>query len=110
MVYRLIANALSQRFLVLTLALATLGGGIWAFSQLPVDAYPDLSPPHVEVITQWPGHASEEVERLISIPLETAFNGAPRLKVLRSISLYGLSDLTMTFDDNTDGYFARDQI
>ena len=110
MVFRLIASALRQHFIVLTLALATLAGGIWAFSRLPVDAYPDLSAPTVNVITQWPGHAGEEVERLITIPLETAFNGAPSLKVLRSVSFYGLSSIRMTFEDNTDPYFARDQI
>ena len=110
MVFKLIVNALRQPFLMVTLALATLLGGIWAFAQLPVDAYPDLSAPTVEVITQWPGHAAEEVERLITIPLEKAFNGAPRLVVLRSISLYGLSDIRMTFAEDADRYFARGQI
>ena len=110
MVFSLISLALRQRFLVIVVALGTLAGGIWAFSRLPVDAYPDLSAPTVEVITQWPGHAGEEVERLITIPLETAFNGAPRLTVLRSISLYGLSDIRMTFEDSADRYFVRDQI
>src|SRR5207302_476521 len=84
--------------------------GISAFSRLPVDAYPDLSAPTVEVITQWEGHASEEIERLITIPLEIAFNGAPRLTVLRSVSLYGLSDIRMTFEDPADRYFVREQI
>ena len=77
MVFKLIVNALRQPFLMVTLALATLLGGIWAFAQLPVDAYPDLSAPTVEVITQWPGHAAEEVERLITIPLEKALTGRP---------------------------------
>jgi cobalt-zinc-cadmium resistance protein CzcA len=63
---------------------------------MPVDAYPDLSPPRVELIVQWPGHAAEEVERLITLPLELAMNGAPQLSVMRSISLYGLSDLRLT--------------
>ncbi|HET9753598.1 MAG TPA: efflux RND transporter permease subunit, partial [Myxococcales bacterium] len=110
MVFSLISAALKQRFLFLVLALATLAGGIWAFSRLPVDAYPDLSAPTVEVITQWPGHAAEEVERLITIPLETAFNGAPLLTVQRSVSLYGLSDIRMTFEDSADRYFVRSQI
>src|SRR5438874_7281261 len=110
MIFSLIAVALRQRFLVVTLAVATLAGGIWAFSRLPVDAYPDLSAPTVEVITQWEGHASEEIERLITIPLEIAFNGAPRLTVLRSVSLYGLSDIRMTFEDPADRYFVREQI
>ena len=75
-----------------------------------MDAYPDLSPPKVEIITQWPGHAAEEVERLITIPLEIAFNGAPRLRVQRSISLYGLSDVILVFDYKSDPYFDRSQI
>ena len=78
----------------------------WSFCRLPVDAYPDISPPMVEIVTQWPGHAAEEVERLITVPIETEMNGLPRLKVVRSISLYGLSDVRLIFDDGTDNYFA----
>ena len=74
---------------------------------MPVDAYPDLSPPQVELITQWPGHAAEEVERLVTLPLELEMNGVPHMVVMRSISLYGLSDVILTFDEDTDDYFAR---
>ena len=81
--------------------------GIISFQRMPVDAYPDLSPPQVELITQWPGHAAEEVERLVTLPLELQMNGVPRMVVMRSISLYGLSDVKLTFEDNTDDYFAR---
>src|SRR5215467_9729505 len=84
--------------------------GIHSFQQMPVDAYPDLSPPMVEIITQWPGHAAEEVERLITLPLEIAVSGAPRMVVMRSTSLYSLSDVKLTFDDATDSYFARQVI
>ena len=63
----------------------------------------------VEVVTQWPGHAAEEVERLITVPVENGMNGLPKLKVVRSISLYGLSDVRLTFEDGTDNYFARQQ-
>ena len=83
--------------------------GAYSFSKLPIDAYPDLSPPHVEIITQWPGHASEEVERLISIPLEVEMNGIPKIESLRSISLYGLSALEMNFQYDIDPYFVREQ-
>jgi cobalt-zinc-cadmium resistance protein CzcA len=107
---RIVGASLEQRFLISLLALLLVGAGIWSFSRLPVDAYPDLSPTMVEVITQWPGHASEEVERLITVPVEVEMNGLPHLKVVRSISLYGLSDVTMTFDDGTDDYFARQQV
>ena len=82
-------------------------GGVVSFQRMPVDAYPDLSPPQVEIITQWPGHAAEEVERLVTLPLELEMNGVPHMEVMRSISLYGLSDLRLTFEDNTDDYFAR---
>jgi cobalt-zinc-cadmium resistance protein CzcA len=74
-----------------------------------VDAYPDLSPPIVEIITQWPGHAAEEVERLITVPIEFGMNGTPRMTTDRSISLYGLSDVILTFQIGTDNYFARQQ-
>ena len=99
--------ALRQRFLVLMLVLLLVIAGTHAFRNMPVDAYPDLSPPIVEIITQWPGHASEEVERLITLPLEVEFAGAPKMAVMRSISLYGLSDIILTFEDSTDDYFAR---
>jgi len=89
------------------LTILIIVAGVWSFQQMPVDAYPDLSPPMVELITQWPGHAAEEVERLTTLPLELAMNGSPRLHVMRSISLYGLSDVILTFDEGVDPYFAR---
>jgi cobalt-zinc-cadmium resistance protein CzcA len=90
-------------------AIALIVWGAISFEKLPIDAYPDLSPPHVEIITQWPGHAAEEIERLISIPLEVEMNGIPKIEALRSISLYGLSALEMNFAYDTDPYFAREQ-
>ncbi|HKR96486.1 MAG TPA: efflux RND transporter permease subunit, partial [Candidatus Angelobacter sp.] len=99
--------ALHQRFLVLMLVVLLVIGGVISFQRMPVDAYPDLAPPTVELITQWPGHASEEVERLITLPLEVEMAGTPRMVVMRSISLYGLSDIILTFDEGTDNYFAR---
>src|ERR1700681_2490666 len=107
MIHRIVQFALQQRFLVLMLTVLIAVAGIWSFRQMPVDAYPDLSPPMVELITQWPGHAAEEVERLATQPLELAMNGTPHLQVMRSISLYGLSDLRLTFDEGVDPYFAR---
>src|SRR5665213_2976729 len=109
MISRIVSFALSQRFIVIVAALALIAWGAVAFQNLPIDAYPDLAPPHVEIITQWPGHAAEEVERLISIPLEVEMNGIPRIEALRSISLYGLSALEMNFEYQTDPYFAREQ-
>jgi cobalt-zinc-cadmium resistance protein CzcA len=109
LVNRIVGGALEQRMLVGLVTAVLLVAGIWSFRRLPVDAYPDLSPTMVEFITQWPGHAAEEVERLITVPIEVEMNGLPGLKVSRSISLYGLSDVTLTFQDGTDDYFARQQ-
>ena len=75
-----------------------------------MDAYPDLSPPIVEIITQWPGHSAEEMERLVTVPVELGMNGIPDLATKRSISLYGLSDVTLTYRDRVDNYFARQQV
>src|SRR5579864_557461 len=107
MIHRIVQIALRQRFLVLMLVALLVIVGINSVRQMPVDAYPDLSPPMVEIITQWPGHAAEEVERLITLPLEITVSGAPKMVVMRSISLYGLSDIRLTFEDTTDDYFAR---
>ncbi|HUI54835.1 MAG TPA: CusA/CzcA family heavy metal efflux RND transporter [Bryobacteraceae bacterium] len=109
MIARLVSFALRQPFLIVITALALMVWGAWSFQKLPIDAYPDLSPPHVELITQWPGHASEEVERLVTIPLEIEMNGIPRLESLRSISLYGLSFIAMNFEYGADPYFVREQ-
>src|SRR5204863_1739713 len=107
MIHRVVQAALGQRFLVVMLSLMIVIAGLVSFHRMPVDAYPDLSPPMVEIITQWPGHAAEEVERLVSLPIEVEINGTPRLDVVRSISLYGLSDVRITFEEDTDSYFAR---
>src|SRR5271154_1266456 len=107
MIHRVVQFALRQRFLILILtAFIAIGGGV-SFQHMPVDAYPDLSPPMVEIITQWPGHAAEEIERLVSLPTEIEMNGVPKMIVQRSISLYGLSDIILTFQEDTDNYFAR---
>jgi heavy metal efflux system protein len=109
-VNRIVASSLRQRFLVVLMTIVLIGAGSRSLNRLPVDAYPDLSPPMVEVITQWPGHAAEEVERLITVPTEREMNGLPRLTTSRSISLYGLSDVILTFQNGTDDYFARQQV
>src|ERR1700729_1953774 len=110
MIHHIVQFALRQRFLVLIVTLLMIVAGAESFRRMPVDAYPDLSPPMVELITQWPGHAAEEVERLTTLPLELAMNGTPNLKVMRSISLYGLSDVILTFEESTDPYFARNVV
>src|SRR6204780_4678284 len=107
MIHRIVQFALRQRFLVLILSAFVAVGGAVSFQHMPVDAYPDLSPPMVEIITQWPGHAAEEIERLVTLPTEVEMNGVPKLDVQRSISLYGLSDIILTFDEDTDNYLSR---
>jgi heavy metal efflux system protein len=109
MIDRLVSFALSQKFIVIVLMLGLSIWGVVSFRKLPIDAYPDLAPPRVQIVSQWPGHAAEEVERQITIPLEIEMNGIPKLDALRSISLYGLSSVTMNFDYDTDPYFARAQ-
>jgi heavy metal efflux system protein len=109
MIANLVSFALRQRFLIVIASIALMIYGAVSFQKLPIDAYPDLSPPHVELITQWPGHAAEEVERLVTIPLEIEMNGIPQLESLRSISLYGLSSVQMNFEYGANPYFAREQ-
>ena len=107
---RIVAASLGQSFLVILLTLILTGSGLHSLKRLPVDAYPDLSPPIVEIVTQWPGHAAEEVERLITVPVELGMNGIPKTATTRSISLYGLSDVIITFNNGTDDNFARQEV
>jgi cobalt-zinc-cadmium resistance protein CzcA len=107
MIHRIVQLALRQRFLIVMMTVSIAVAGIISFRRMAVDAYPDLSPPMVEVISQWPGHAAEEVERLVTLPIELEMNGVPQLVFMRSISLYGLSDVRLTFEEDTDNYFAR---
>jgi heavy metal efflux system protein len=110
LINRIVAGSLRQRLLLAFFAALLIAVGINSFRRLPVDAYPDLSPPQVEIITQWQGRAAEEVERLITVPIEVEMNGIPNVAVVRSISLYGLSDVRITFDPGTDSYFSRQQV
>jgi cobalt-zinc-cadmium resistance protein CzcA len=107
---RIVAVSLEQRILVAVLALLLIAAGIRAWTRLPVDAYPDLSPPMVSITAQWPGHSAEEVERLITVPIEREVNGIPKENNLRSVSLYALSSIDITFDQDTDRNFARQQV
>lgn len=107
---RIVGFALAQPLLILVITLMLVGVGVRSLTRLPVDAYPDLSPPSVELITQWPGHAAEEVERLITVPIERGMNGVPKTSTTRSVSLYGLSDVVLNFKDGTDNNFARQEV
>src|SRR5665213_190581 len=110
MIHYVVQFALRQRLLVLLVVGFIAVAGAISFQHMPVDAYPDLAPPMVEIITQWPGHAAEEIERLVTVPAEVEMNGVPKMSVMRSISLYGLSDVTLTFDEGTDNYCARQEV
>jgi len=106
---RVIAFALHQRFITLALAFLLTVGGIASYHRLPIEAYPDVGDVRVEVITLWPGHAAEEVERLITIPIENELNGIANVTFLRSDTLFGLSNIRILFADGTDDYWARQQ-
>ncbi|MGH9439094.1 MAG: efflux RND transporter permease subunit, partial [Terriglobia bacterium] len=108
MIHRIVHFALHQRFLILLMTVAVAIVGAISFVRMPIEAYPDLAPPMVEIITQWAGHAAEETERLVTVPIEVEMNGIPNLTYMRSISLYGLSDVIMTFSYGTNDYFCRE--
>ena len=107
---RIVGASLAQPLLIILMTLLLTGAGARSLNRLPVDAYPDLSPPIVEIITQWPGHAAEEIERLVTVPVEFAMNDIPKRANARSISLYGLSDVIITYQDGTDNNFARQEV
>src|SRR5574343_722092 len=110
MIARLIAFCLQQRLMVIGATLAIAISGIIAFENLPVQAFPDVQNVFVQVVTQYPGQAPEEVERTISLPIEREMNGLPHLLSIRSTSIFGLSVVTLTFDDSAEDYFSRQQV
>ncbi|MGH2652594.1 MAG: efflux RND transporter permease subunit, partial [Actinomycetota bacterium] len=107
MIQRIVDWALSQRLLVLVGAIGVLGGGYLALRGLPVDAFPDVSPVLVQVVTESPGLAPQEVEALVTYPVEVAMNGLPGVTRIQSISAFGLSQVNVYFGDDVDIYFAR---
>ena len=106
----LIEFSLRHRVLMLVLFVMIFAGGIVAFRQLNIEAYPDPTPPMVDVVTQSPGLSAEEIERYITIAIETQIAAVRNLTSIRTISLYGLSSITMNFLYDTDPYFARQQV
>ena len=105
-----IQTALRLRWVVLLLALGVVGWGVWAFQQQPIDAYPDISAQMVQVITAFPGRAPEEVERQVTIPIEIAMLGVPRVETVRSRTIFGLSLVQMVFEEGTETYWARQRV
>ncbi|MFA5679697.1 MAG: efflux RND transporter permease subunit, partial [Pseudomonas sp.] len=110
MLSRLVQLSLSQRLLTGLLALLIAGFGMRALLQLPIDAFPDISPTQVKIIIKAPGMTPEEVEALITQPVEVELLGIPRKTILRSISKYALSSITLDFEEGTDIYWARQQV
>jgi cobalt-zinc-cadmium resistance protein CzcA len=110
MLDRLIQFSLAQRLFVLLGALMLAGAGWFAFTQLPIDAFPDVSSTQVKVIMKAPGMTPEEVETRIAVPIEVEMLGIPKTKILRSVTKYGLVDITIDFEDGTDRYWARQQV
>ena len=110
MIERIIAFCLQQRLMVIGATMAIAFSGIIAFENLPVQAFPDVQNVFVQVVTQYPGQAPEEVEKLISLPIERVMNGLPHLMNMRSVSIFGLSVVTLTFDDSAEDYFSRQQV
>src|SRR6202140_2050561 len=110
MIRRVVDFALDNRLLVLAFAAILFAGGIVAFRDLPIEAYPDVADNYVEIITQWPGISAEQIEQQVTIPLEIVMNGIPHVVHLRSFSLFGLSDLKLIFDDESDNDWNREHV
>src|SRR5690242_12107343 len=107
MIAKLLRFALHQRFVMIVLSLGLVALGLWSFQQLKIEAYPDISDTQTVVITLYPGHAAEEVEQQITVPIERALNGVPSVIARRSRTIFGLSVVELTFAYGTDDYFAR---
>lgn len=110
MIARLIRLALEQRLLIAAVCLMICAGGVWSFQHQPIDAYPDISAQQVLIIAQYPGRAPEEIERQVTIPIELAMGSVPNLQVVRSRTIFGLSVVSLVFDEGVDKYFARQRV
>ncbi|MEX8513718.1 MAG: efflux RND transporter permease subunit, partial [Leptothrix ochracea] len=110
MIKALVSSALRQPLFVIMGLILFIGGGVIAFNNLPVEAFPDISDTQVQVITLYPGHAAEEVEKQVTMPIETALSGVPHAVRVFSHTQFGLSYMVITFSDKADDYFARAQI
>ncbi|HEL5340010.1 TPA: CusA/CzcA family heavy metal efflux RND transporter [Stenotrophomonas maltophilia] len=110
MLERIIRAAIAHRWLVLLLVLAVSALGVWNYGRLPIDAVPDITNVQVQVNSEAPGYSPLEAEQRVTFPVETALAGMARMQYTRSISRYGLSQVTVVFEDGTDIYFARQQV
>ncbi|MCE7031639.1 CusA/CzcA family heavy metal efflux RND transporter [Lysobacter sp. GX 14042] len=110
MLERIVRFSIRHRWMMLVLTLGLIGVGIWSFTRLPIDATPDITNVQVQINTEAPGYSPLESEQRVTYPIETALAGLPRLDYTRSLSRYGLSQITVVFEDGTDLYFARQQV
>jgi len=110
MIAKLVDFALKNRFLVMAIVLLLFIWGGISFHNLPVDAYPDVADNYVNIITQWPGHSAEDIEKQITVPCEIAMAGVPDMKNLRSFSLAGISSIMMNFNDASDNSWNRERV
>src|ERR1700726_1823190 len=110
MIRKVVDFALNNRFVVLAIAILLRAWGGISFHNLPVEAYPDVANNYVDIITQWPGISAEQIEQQVTVPLEIVMNGIPHVVHLRSFSLFGLSDLKLIFDDESDNAWNRERV
>lgn len=110
MITRTLVFCLQQRVMVIGLTLVMVALGVVSFERLPIQAFPDVQNVFVQVVTQYPGQAPEEVEKIVTLPIEKEMNGLPHLINMRSVSIFGLSVVTLTFDDDAEDYFSRQQV
>ena len=107
MIDRVLAFSIRQRWLVMLAEAFIAGLGVWNFTRLPIDAVPDITNVQVQINATAPGYSPLEIEQRLTFPIETGMGGLPRLSYTRSLSRYGLSQVTVVFEDRTDIYFAR---
>src|SRR5712671_3145248 len=110
MIRKVVSFALHQPLFLILLLLLFIGGGIAAFRSLPIEAFPDVTDVQVAVITLFPGHAPAEVEKQVTIPLEIQLSGLPNAVRMFSHTQFGLSYIILTFNDEANDYFARQQV
>src|SRR5271155_442445 len=110
MIRGIVDFALKNPLVVLALAALMFAWGVISFHNLPVDAYPDVANNYVNIITQWPGHSAEDIEKQVTVPTEIQMAGIPHMQSLRSFTLAGISSLVMTFDDSSDNNWNRERV
>ena len=110
MIESILRLSIERRYLILSLIFVVVGAGLWSFQKLPIDAVPDITNVQVQINTAVPGYSPLESEQRITYPVENALAGLPRLAYTRSLSRYGLSQVTVVFEEGTDIYFARNLI